>query len=140
MELIPILSLTVAALAVFFGPLLSARAAKRAMLGPMRQKWINDLRDLLSEITSSCLHYFVAGFDDRSDQEYQHITHLEHRIMFMINQNEPEHTDLVKTIRSMVSALEGGGGFDSDFIQAYEKAINDGRAVLKTEWDVVKKA
>jgi len=68
-ELIPVLSLMVAALAVFFGPLLSARVAKRAMLGPMRQKWINDLRELLSEISSRCLHYFQAGYEDRSDQE-----------------------------------------------------------------------
>ena len=106
----------------------------------MRQKWINDLRDLLSEITSSCLHYFVSGYEDRSDEEYQHIKLLEHRIMFMINQNEPTHTDLVKTIRNMVSALERGSKFDSDFIQSYEKAVKDGRNVLKTEWNVVKKA
>lgn len=120
--------------------MLSARAAKRAMLGPMRQKWINDLRELLSEISSRCLHYFQAGYEDRTDQEYQQITLLEHRIIFMINQNEPKHTVLVKTIREMVAALEGGKDFDSDFIAAYEKLLIDGRDVLKQEWDVVKKA
>jgi hypothetical protein len=140
MDLIPILSLIVAALAVFFAPMLSARAAKRAMLGPMRQKWINDLRELLSEISSRCLHYFQAGYEDRTDEEYQHITLLEHRIIFMINQYELEHTALVKTIRKMVGALEGGKDFDSDFIAAYEKLLKDGRDVLKQEWDVVKKA
>lgn len=140
MDLIPILSLIVAALAVFFGPLLSARAAKRAMLGPMRQKWINDLRELLSEISSRCLHYYQAGYEDRTDEEYQHITLLEHRIIFMINQNEPEHTALVKTIREMVGALEGGKDYDRNFIAAYEKLLKDGRDVLKQEWDVVKKA
>ena len=140
MELIPILSLIVAALAVFFGPMISARAAKRAMLGPMRQKWINDLRELLSEISSKCLHYFQAGYEDRTDKEYQHITLLEHRIIFMINQNEPEHVALVEAIREMVGALEGGKDYDRNFISAYEKLLKDGRDVLKQEWDVVKKA
>jgi len=139
-ELIPILSLIVAALAVFFGPMISARAAKRAMLGPMRQKWINDLRELLSEISSKCLHYFQAGYEDRTDKEYQHITLLEHRIIFMINQNEPEHVALVEAIREMVGALEGGKDYDRNFISAYEKLLKDGRDVLKQEWDVVKKA
>jgi hypothetical protein len=140
MDLIPILSLIIAVLAVFFGPLLSARSAKRAMLGPMRQKWINDLRELLSEISSRCLHYFQAGYEDRTDEEYQHITLLEHRIIFMINQNEPEHISLVKTIRKMVGALDRGKNFDSDFIAAYEKLLKDGQDVLKHEWDVVNKA
>jgi hypothetical protein len=137
METIPILSLIVAALAVFSGPLLSARAARRAMLGPMRQKWINDLRDLLSEITSCCLHYYVEGYEDFSDKEYQHITHLQHRIMFMINQDEKKHTDLIKSLEKMVFALDRGADFE--FRQAYEKLIIDGRDVLTTEWNVVKK-
>lgn len=50
----------------------------------MRQAWINNLRDLLSEITSSALHYYVAGFEDRTDQEYQHLTHLEYKIKLML--------------------------------------------------------
>jgi hypothetical protein len=30
----------------------------------MRQAWINALRDLLAELTSSALHYHVAGFEE----------------------------------------------------------------------------
>ncbi len=61
---IPVLSLIVAALAVFVGPLISWLVAKRQLasslevankqiIAPMRQAWINDLRDLLAELTSS---------------------------------------------------------------------------------------
>ena len=74
MNLISILSLIVAALAVFTGPILSARSTKYSMLGSMRQKWINDLRSLISEISSTCLHYFQTGYEDRIEKEYQHIT------------------------------------------------------------------
>lgn len=88
MTAIPILSLVVAALAVFVGPIISRRVANRQLeanldvankqiIAPMRQGWINMLRDLLSEITSSALHYHVAGFEDRTDEDYQHLTHLE---------------------------------------------------------------
>lgn len=80
MTLIPILSLVVAALAVFFGPIISWRTATRQLranlevsnkqiIAPMRQAWINNLRDLLSEITSNALHYHVAGFEERTDHK-----------------------------------------------------------------------
>lgn len=140
MKLIPILSLVVAALAVFFGPLLAARSAKRAMLGPMRQKWINELRALLSEVSSRCLHYYQAGYEDRTEEEYQHITDLEHQIIFMINPNEPEHQALVKIVRNMVGGLEKGKDGDKEFISSYEQLLKEGRAVLKKEWEVVKNA
>ena len=77
---IPVLSLVVAALAVFVGPLISWLVAKhqvasslevanKQIIAPMRQAWINSLRDLLAELTSSALHYHVAGFEERTDDE-----------------------------------------------------------------------
>lgn len=79
--MIPILSLAVAVLAVFVGPLLSQRVARRQVvsslevankqiIAPMRQVWINNLRNLLAELASSALHYYVAGYEDRTDEEY----------------------------------------------------------------------
>ena len=71
---IPTLSLIVAAIAVFFGPWISLRIAKRQMASsaevankqitaPMRQAWINNLRDLIAELAGDALHYFPAGHD-----------------------------------------------------------------------------
>ena len=120
--------------------MLSDRTAKRAMLGPMRQQWINDFRALLAEVSSRCLHYFNAGYVDRTDEEYQHIADLEHRIIFMINPNEPEHQALVQVIRNMISALEKCKDGDEEFIASYEQLLRDGRAILKKEWNVVKEA
>jgi hypothetical protein len=140
MDFVPILSLLVAVLAVFVGPTLAARSAKRAMLGPMRQKWINDLRTLLSEVSSRYLHYYKAGYEDRTEEEYQHITDIEHQIIFMINPNDPEHQAIVKIVRNMVGALAKGKDGDKEFIASYEQLLKDGRAVLKKEWEVVKNA
>jgi hypothetical protein len=66
-EIIPILSLITAILAVFVGPLISLRitkrqiasslnAANKQIVAPMRQAWINSLRDMIAEISSSALH------------------------------------------------------------------------------------
>lgn len=64
---IPVLSLIVAALAVFVGPIISWRVAKRQIesssavankqiIAPMRQAWINSLRDAMAELASRALH------------------------------------------------------------------------------------
>jgi hypothetical protein len=75
-QLLPIISLIVAALAVFLGPLISWAIAKRhtssfeknlllqtetslkiankKIIAPMRQAWINQLRDLIAELTGKC--------------------------------------------------------------------------------------
>jgi hypothetical protein len=39
----------------------SAEVANKQITAPMRQVWINSLRDLVAELTSDTLHYFTAG-------------------------------------------------------------------------------
>jgi hypothetical protein len=137
---VPILSLLVALISVFFGPLISARTAKRAMLGPMRQKWINDLRGLLSEISGSSLHYWQTGYEDRIEDEYKRITDLTHQVIFHLNPNEDEHNKLIDVIRRLEGSLSKGKEADDEFFKAYNELLGQGRKVLKTEWEVVKNA
>lgn len=136
--LIPILSLLVAALAVFFGPVVAARTARSSMLGEMREKWIGEMRDLLAEFSGRCRHYYHAGFDDRTEAEYQHITTLEHKILFMVMPDNPTHRALVTSIKGMLHALRNGEAGEEEFFQSYEDLFEKGRAVLNHEWDVVK--
>src|SRR5688572_28614420 len=93
---IPVLSLVVAALAVVVGPLISWFIAKRQLasspevankqiVAPMRQAWINNLRDLLAELISSALHYYVAGSEERTDEVYRRLTLIEHKVAMMLN-------------------------------------------------------
>ena len=110
-DAIPILSLLIALLAVFVGPLLSWLTARRQaaialavankqIIAPMRQAWINSLRDLTAELSSRALHYYQAGFEDRSDAEYQELTLLEWKIVLMLNCNEADHSELEQSIRN----------------------------------------
>jgi len=148
-EQIPVLSLIVAALAVFVGPIISYVVAKRQIdsslavshkqtIAPMRQAWINSLRDLLAELTSSALHYYCAGFEEREDSEYQHLTLLEHRVQLMLNPKEPDHQELERLIRQMVSSLQRGKEGDEGFRTSHTEIMKLSRAVLKREWNVVK--
>jgi hypothetical protein len=106
----------------------------------MRQAWINSLRDMLSELSSSALHYFVAGFEDRTDKEYLRLTLLEHKVRLMLNPKEEDHRTLEELIKKMVGSLgrDKGSESDRDFIAAYEAEIALSRKVLKREWDRVK--
>jgi hypothetical protein len=138
MDAIPILSLMVALAAVFVGPILSTRSAKRAMLGPMRQKWINTLRDYLSDISSLCIKYWQTDLDEREKIDFQNINDLKHKIIFMINPNEDDHEMLISLIAQMIEALSRGKAGDVDFHLAYKELQEQGRKVLKREWEVVK--
>ncbi len=148
-NVIPVLSLIVAALAVFVGPLISVRVAKhqvrsslavasRQITDPMRQAWINTLRDLLSELCSSAHHYFVTGIEDRQDEEYRRLTYLETKIQLMLNAKEDDHIQLQETMRELIASLESGKDGESAFAAAESKIIDLSRQVLKREWNRVK--
>ena len=113
---IPTLSLIVAALAVLFGPLISLWIAKRQIASsaevtnkqitaPMRQAWINTLRDLVAELTGDTLHYFTAGHESEGYKNFQRLTFLESKIQLMLNPNEADHQRLEWMISTMMQAL-----------------------------------
>jgi hypothetical protein len=158
---IPILSLLVAALAVFVSPLVSwfissrqVRAsievtkrqinsslavANKQIVAPMRQKWINDLRDLVAELTSDTLHYFKAGHDFEGYKNFQRLTFLESKIQLMLNPNEEDHQKLEWMIHEMMQALQRGDEKGrQDFIATHPEVIKLSRLVFKREWNRVK--
>ena len=114
--------------------------SNKQITAPMRQAWINNLRDLLSEITSSALHYYVSGFENRTDQEYQHLTHLEYKIKLMLNPREDDHQRLERIIADMIGIFGKGNSskLDEEFQSCHENVLALSRDVLKREWDRVK--
>ena len=147
---IPTLSLIVAAIAVFFGPWISLRIAKRQMASsaevankqitaPMRQAWINNLRDLIAELAGDALHYFTAGHDFKGYQNFQRLTFLESKIQLMLNPNEPDHQRLEWMIREMMEGLQAGDEQGRQkFIATHPEVTKLSREVLKREWNRVK--
>ena len=148
-DYIPILSLFVAILAVIVGPYISWKIANRQVtsslkvtnkqiVAPMRQAWINNLRDQISEISSSALHYYQTGYEDREDKEYKRLTELEGKISLMLNFKEDDHKKLHDLIREMLSALEKGEEGNNTFISVHPIVMTLTRDILKREWNRVK--
>jgi hypothetical protein len=146
---IPILSLVVAAIAVVVGPLVSwlitrrqiesaQRIARRQVVAPMRQAWINGLRKLLAEMLSSSRHYYCNGYSERTEAEYRRMDELEEEIRLMLNPTEEQHQALSKSIRDMMHALSMGKGHDEQFMAAHERSTDLAQAILKAEWNRTK--
>ena len=141
------LSLIVAVLAVVVGPYVSLTIARRQIrasleasnkkiTAPMRQEWINKLRELLAELASSAQHYYVTGFEDRTDEEYQRLTLLQAHILLMLNSNEEDHQRLAKLTRRIVTELEKAK--IDEFPDHLVEMVILSQKILKREWDRVK--
>ena len=148
---LPILSLAIAAIAVFVGPLISLRINKAQMeanirlahkgvVSPIRQAWINELRQILAELTGQCSYYWAAGYEERTDQEYQNITLLIARLKLYINPKEEDHNQLLDYVFQMESELARGdeGGTHSKFWYAHTATVTQAQLILKKEWERVK--
>ena len=148
-QAIPILSLVVAALAVFVGPIISWHVSKwqlrssldianKQIVAPMRQAWINSLRDVLSELMSSALHYYVSGYEDRDDKEYHRIELLNYKVKLMLNPRESDHKKLESLIDQMIGALSQGRASEEEFENSHKAALELSRKIFKREWSRVK--
>ena len=157
---ISVLSLLVAALAVFVGPIItwlvtkqqlrsaavlsatqvraSLDAANKQIVAPMRQAWINNLRDMLAELLANSLHYYLLSFEIRTEEEYQRIGLLEERVKLMLNPSEDDHIRLQKLVRKLVGGINPSPKSDDEFIKTHQELTELSRTILKREWDRVK--
>ena len=148
---LPGLSLAVAVLAVIVGPFVAWEVAKRQTVtslrvsnkqitAPMRQAWINSLRELLAELLGKCAHYSAAGYEDRQDSEYLRITELTYKLALFINPNEDDHSQLLASTKAMEAALSSRSNAETDrqFWAAHKTCTALAQRILKREWDRVK--
>lgn len=144
-QLIAVLSLVIALLAVFVGPFWQSRVAHRQMLGPMRQGWINELRRKVSLILGRATFYAAAGHPPTNTEAvYLELTEIQQEIELMINPREKDHQDLVASIaammRTMTKAISPNPPFDAIDIFKTEqrKVVALAQKIFKTEWDRVR--
>ncbi|MQA37840.1 hypothetical protein [Rugamonas aquatica] len=167
---LPICSLIVAALAIVVAPFVSWQVAKRQaktslivaqkqVIAPMRQKWIDSLRDRVAEFLSTAHWYYVAGGDqvipspDDEDKFEEHeslqIQQVDRKMVFMLNQidmmlnpKEADHIALMDALnrvrRGCFQQNEPGRRhiFVPDLV---DEARGLCKTVLKREWDRLKK-
>ena len=145
---ISVLSLIVAILAVVVSPLVSwiivklqirasLATADKQITAPMRQTWIDKLRDLVAELISLSQRYYAVD-DNFADEDYQRVALLEAKIQFMLNPNEPGHQELGKRILEIVGIKYKKEVNVVEFAGLRNQVMNATRAILKCEWNRVK--
>ena len=135
---------------IFFGPLISIIITKRTLklnsiiasknlISPIRQKWIDDLRNTIVELLAKSHHYCISGTEDREDEEYYRIIELEMKITLLINSKEDDHNKLLDNIKEMLTNLyKGGIKSETLFWEKHNEIIKISQNILKREWERVK--
>ncbi len=145
---IPILSLSVALLSVLIGPAITIWVTQRQIrsaqqiatmqvISPMRQAWLNSLREKLAELTGYSLHYYQAGYEDRSDTEYRRMTHLSQEVELMLNPMEETPRLLIDEISKMLGSINDSVGA-TKYAEHHKNVMFLSRKVLKAEWEATK--
>ena len=144
-DTVAFLAMLVALAAVIVGPIASFKLARRQIISPIRQKWIDDLRDLVSTLLSKCrasliMHEGHGLLDKDSPDEalLKEILFLEQKLQLMLNPNEKDHQDLVKLVRAITDDVQHGAGNIIEFGQRISDAAACCKGILKREWERVK--
>ncbi|MCG9714849.1 hypothetical protein L1D40_19610 [Shewanella insulae] len=127
-EIIALGSLSIAFLALFIAPFVNARNSKRQVIAPMRQAWINALRDKVSEFVSiaSICRLHVCPSDSASESikkeshkedrdRYGRLKLLVTSVELHINPSEEDHQKLVKQMRGIVEDYHDNSRWWSSF-------------------------
>ena len=147
-DIISIGALSVAFLALFIAPLVNARNSKRQVIAPMRQVWINALRDKVAEVVSivsiNRLHITPMESDSEErkleahkedQQRYERLMLLTSSVELHINATESDHQDLVKQLISIVKGYHD----NEDINKQLKVMIKLTQKILSDEWKVTKK-
>lgn len=136
----------VALVAVVLGPFLSAWVARRQIVAPIRQKWIDELRDLITEFLSTAQMLVVVNDsngilneDDIDKETYKNMLSIERKLTLMLNPNESLHNELMVHIRELLDKTEHGVSNLSEFGPLVSKITETAQRILKEEWVRVKK-
>lgn len=140
----PLLSLVVAAIAVFFGPLIQlfiAKAQIRAsVLSANRQTWINELREQIAAFIILAMdlkaHFEFELFDrptflqKLSEMRLRYIT-----VNLMLNPKEADHRRLVELLQNAIDV--GRKGVEPEKMNV-PGIVELSQTILKREWERVK--
>ena len=148
---VPTLPLIVAALAVIVSPTVSwcvaqrqirsaLEASNKQIVAPMRQAWINKLRELLAELTANTMHArVVGGITNRTDEDNKRLFLLLGHIQLMLNPNEDDHKNLEMLMQKVVGELRNENGTHDKLSALRCDLLALSRKILKREWDRVRK-
>jgi hypothetical protein len=143
--LIATLGLLVALAAVIVGPLVQNLIARKQTLLPMRQQWIENLRNALVDyVTTTHVFYMKGRLDkEKAKQDLFDTLHTlmaaRYRVELMINPEEDPNVKLLNQMRRVEAEIyKPARTNDADFIALLQDIVSAAQNVLKIEWDVIR--
>ncbi len=144
-----LISAITALVAVVVSPIVSIYITKRqihaSIVSSNRQKWIDNLRDQLSEVITSvrilCLHRSMDRIDDSElNDRIEKLVMLEAKINLLLNPSEADHKFLSETIHNAIDKIGAGNEMEKriDAQELLKSLLSQSQFVLKREWERVK--
>ena len=146
-----LLSLLIALVAVFFGPLIQLRIAKRqiraTVVSANRQAWINTLRDTIAEFISltrsiTAKSPELKGYRDEAFvKDINESIFLQSKIALLLNPLEDDHNQLLDLVTK--AAYSAKNSREERAYMFMDRMCNDiialSKSILKKEWERVKR-
>jgi len=143
-DYITLLSVLVSLAAVVIGPFVTLKISKRQIVSPIRQKWIDELREVVSEYLSECEKLLVLGKDGMlnteaiDEQLFTRLLYLEQKLKLMLNPQENDHNELLEIIQNLAHDIHHGQNDPTIFGDRMRDATKATQIILKQEWNRVK--
>jgi hypothetical protein len=139
MSYIPLISLIIAVLAVFIGPIIQIIIAKAqihaSIISANRQRWIDNFRDMTAEFVTAVPELIVLQGSDTigklvsdidAEQKFMTIQLIRSKIELMLNSRDEKH-------KSLLSLMEDA----TNSILHPEKYKMDSSAIIATAQDII---
>lgn len=134
----------VAILSLFFNYRTSMKSSKMQIISPMRQIWINNLRDKLSEFNILIYNLGLlielkkeSGLSNNEQKDYiSEAIRLRIEVELLLNPNEKIHNELLSLLEKTITIP-----LDKELKNIHESCkilLDKTKEVLKKEWIVVK--
>lgn len=143
-DIVSFLAMLVSLAAVTIGPIVTFKIAKRQIVSPIRQKWIDELREIISEYLSECEKLIVLGEDGILNKKitdkdiFKKLLYLQQKLKLMLNPNESKHIELLDLIESITDEIHHGVSNLVEFGGKLNGATEISQKILKEEWVRVK--
>lgn len=153
-DIVPVIAAATALCAVLLGPLVSLWAANKqariALRANNRQAWINTLREVISEFSSTARVVSLSKeFSDRFSRA-EKLFFLEEKMKLLVNPKEDDHRALIVEFeKARVAAIrmfsadndkEKKDVAHEELKSALRNITDTSQTILKREWERVKAA
>lgn len=113
------------------------RVALKQVIAPMRQAWIESLRNRVTELLCEARGFFSEDREQAATEK--RLTFLKWQIELMLNPKEEDHRQLSESLDSVIQFAQSEG-MNAIFNMHVEKTKDICKAILKREWEVVKRS